>query len=175
MLCRLDIWRISTTPPSIALALLLLAGCGSTVKNGLGAEMEDSIASPYSQWRNGPPTDPSFFPIGVWLQDPRNAERYQHAKERAFVDDVTEAYNARYFLSVLDQEIRRADRYGTSFSMLFLDLDRFKQINDSYGHLVGSEILHRVSILDVFNKTILYPGNSPLSTLFLDIWTFLEN
>ncbi len=77
----------------------------------------------------------------------RNAERYQHAKERAFVDDVTEAYNARYFLSVLDQEIRRADRYGTSFSMLFLDLDRFKQINDSYGHLVGSEILHRVSRL----------------------------
>lgn len=77
----------------------------------------------------------------------RNAERYQDAKERAFVDDVTEAYNARYLLSVLDQEIRRADRYGTSFSILFLDLDHFKRINDRYGHLVGSEILHRISRL----------------------------
>jgi len=80
----INIWRIST-PPSIALALLLLAGCGSTVKNGMGTEMEDSIASPYSQWRNGPPTDPSFFPIGVWLQDPRNAERYQRIGINTYV------------------------------------------------------------------------------------------
>ena len=47
--------------------------------------MEDSIASPYSQWRNGPPTDPSFFPIGVWLQDPRNAERYQRIGINTYV------------------------------------------------------------------------------------------
>ena len=77
----------------------------------------------------------------------RNVERYQHAKDRAFVDDVTEAYNARYLLSVLDQEVRRADRYGTRFSILFLDVDYFKRINDGYGHLIGSEILHRASRL----------------------------
>ena len=77
----------------------------------------------------------------------RNVERYQHAKERAFVDDVTEAYNTRYLLSVLDQEVRRADRYGTRFSILFLDVDYFKRINDGYGHLIGSEILHRASRL----------------------------
>lgn len=77
----------------------------------------------------------------------RNVERYRHAREKAFVDDITEAYNARYLLSVLDREIRRADRYATGFSILFLDLDHFKRINDRYGHLVGSDVLNRASRL----------------------------
>jgi diguanylate cyclase (GGDEF)-like protein len=75
----------------------------------------------------------------------RNAERYERAKERAFVDDVTEVYNARYLLEAIDREVRRADRYGTELSLLFLDLDRFKLVNDRYGHLVGSQALRQLS------------------------------
>jgi diguanylate cyclase (GGDEF)-like protein len=75
----------------------------------------------------------------------RNAERYHHAKERAFIDDVTGVYNARYLLSATDNEMRRADRYGSALSVLFLDLDRFKTVNDRFGHLVGSDCLRQLS------------------------------
>ena len=74
-----------------------------------------------------------------------NCERYQNAKERAFIDDVTEVYNARYLLATTDNEIRRAGRYKSPLSVLFLDLDRFKLVNDRHGHLVGSQVLRSLS------------------------------
>ncbi len=74
-----------------------------------------------------------------------NAERYHRAKERAFIDDVTEVYNARFLLQAADREVQRAERYGKSLCVLFLDLDRFKTVNDCYGHLVGSQVLRRLS------------------------------
>jgi diguanylate cyclase (GGDEF)-like protein len=74
-----------------------------------------------------------------------NAERYNRAKERAFIDDVTEVYNARYLLAAMDHEIRRAERYGSELSVIFLDLDRFKLVNDRHGHLVGSRALRQLS------------------------------
>jgi two-component system cell cycle response regulator len=76
-----------------------------------------------------------------------NAERYQHAKERAFIDDVTEIYNVRYLLSTTENEIRRADRYENPLSVLFLDIDRFKLVNDRHGHLIGSQTLRNLSQL----------------------------
>jgi two-component system cell cycle response regulator len=74
-----------------------------------------------------------------------NAERYSRAKERAFIDDVTEVYNARYLLQATEHEIRRADRYEKPLCVLFLDLDRFKRVNDQFGHLVGSQALRQLS------------------------------
>ena len=74
-----------------------------------------------------------------------NAERYNRAKERAFIDDVTEMYNARYLLAAIDHEIRRAERYGSELAVLFLDLDRFKLVNDRHGHLVGSRALRQLA------------------------------
>lgn len=75
----------------------------------------------------------------------QNAEQYHQAKERAFVDDVTGAYNARYLFTALDHEIRRAERYGSQLTLLFLDIDRFKLVNDNHGHLVGSRTLRRLA------------------------------
>lgn len=75
----------------------------------------------------------------------QNAERYHRAKERAFVDDVTEVYNARYLLQATEREIQRAERSGKELSVLFLDLDRFKRVNDEHGHLVGSQVLRHLS------------------------------
>jgi diguanylate cyclase (GGDEF)-like protein len=75
------------------------------------------------------------------------AERYHHAKERAFIDDVTGVFNARYLLATADNEIQRAARYGNPLSVLFLDLDRFKLVNDRYGHLIGSDTLRALSKL----------------------------
>ncbi len=74
-----------------------------------------------------------------------NAERFDHAKERAFIDDVTEVYNARYLIKATEREIQRAERYGRDLCVLFLDLDRFKLVNDRFGHLIGSRTLRKLS------------------------------
>ena len=73
-----------------------------------------------------------------------NAERFHQAREKAFIDDVTDLYNARYLLSALDREVGRAERTGGELSVLFLDLDRFKLVNDSHGHLIGSQVLREL-------------------------------
>jgi diguanylate cyclase (GGDEF)-like protein len=70
-----------------------------------------------------------------------NAERFLQAREKAFIDDVTDLYNARYLLAALDREVNRAKRGSLELSVLFLDLDRFKLVNDRHGHLVGSRVL----------------------------------
>jgi diguanylate cyclase (GGDEF)-like protein len=70
-----------------------------------------------------------------------NAEKLLQAREKAFIDDVTDLYNARYLQSALDREVSRAQRYGLEVSVVFLDLDHFKQVNDHHGHLVGSRVL----------------------------------
>ena len=76
-----------------------------------------------------------------------NACRYQDAQELMYTDDLTGLYNHRYMQIALSQEIRRSQRYGLKFSLLFLDLDRFKDINDHYGHLAGSAALQEVGRL----------------------------
>jgi diguanylate cyclase (GGDEF)-like protein len=76
-----------------------------------------------------------------------NAERFLQAREKAFVDDVTDLYNARYLMSSLDREVSRAERQNLDLSVVFLDLDRFKRVNDEYGHLVGSQLLREIGVL----------------------------
>jgi diguanylate cyclase (GGDEF)-like protein len=76
-----------------------------------------------------------------------NAERFLQAREKAFIDDVTSLYNARYLLSALDREVNRAARSQSRLSVLFLDLDRFKTVNDRFGHLVGSRVLRELGVL----------------------------
>jgi len=73
-----------------------------------------------------------------------NSERFLQAREKAFIDDVTDLYNVRYLLAALDREASRAERSKLHLSTLFLDLDRFKNVNDSHGHLVGSRVLREL-------------------------------
>lgn len=76
-----------------------------------------------------------------------NACRYQNAQELMYSDDLTGLYNNRYMKVAMEQEIRRSQRYGLEFSLIFLDLDRFKEINDHHGHLAGSAALQEVGQL----------------------------
>ena len=76
-----------------------------------------------------------------------NACRYHDAQELMYTDDLTGLYNHRFMQVSLSHEIRRSQRYGLKFSLLFLDLDRFKEINDNYGHLAGSAALQEVGQL----------------------------
>ncbi|QQR88666.1 MAG: GGDEF domain-containing protein [Myxococcales bacterium] len=57
------------------------------------------------------------------------------------IDALTTTYNKRYILETLDKEISRARRHARPLSLLLCDLDHFKQINDSYGHLAGDYVL----------------------------------
>jgi two-component system cell cycle response regulator len=59
-------------------------------------------------------------------------------------DALTGLYNRRYFLENLTQEIQRAQRYGVPLCLLLLDIDYFKRINDTYGHLAGDQVLATV-------------------------------
>lgn len=59
----------------------------------------------------------------------------------AITDGLTGAYNHRYFYKRLNEEFERAKRYGTSVSLIMIDIDFFKKINDNYGHLVGDSVL----------------------------------
>ncbi len=76
-----------------------------------------------------------------------NACRYQEAQELMYTDDLTGLYNHRYMQIALDHEVKRSQRYRLKFSLLFLDLDHFKDINDTHGHMAGSMALKEVGRL----------------------------
>lgn len=65
--------------------------------------------------------------------------------ELAMRDDLTKAYNRRFFETYLEDEIERARRYGSVLSIIFLDLDDLKLVNNQHGHLIGSRTLQEVA------------------------------
>lgn len=75
------------------------------------------------------------------------ASLYQKMAELVITDDLTKLFNTRYLHRTLDTEIYRCDRYKTSLSLIFMDVDHFKLINDTYGHLVGSKLLVEIAEL----------------------------
>ena len=62
----------------------------------------------------------------------------------SITDDLTGLHNQRHFYARLHEEVKRAERQESEFSLILLDLDRFKLINDKYGHLKGDRLLARV-------------------------------
>ena len=66
-------------------------------------------------------------------------------------DDLTQLYNSRYLNQVLRRETKRASRSGRPLSLLFVDLDGFKNVNDNHGHLAGSRGL--VEAADVIRRS----------------------
>src|SRR5947208_4981601 len=74
-----------------------------------------------------------------------NIYQLTRSQDLAMRDDLTKAFNRRFFESYLDEEIERSRRYGSLFSIIFLDLDELKTVNDFYGHLTGSRTLQEVA------------------------------
>jgi diguanylate cyclase (GGDEF)-like protein len=73
-----------------------------------------------------------------------NARHVKRIHELTITDDCTTLYNARHMGFILDTEIYRSQRYNYEFSLVFIDLDHFKQVNDTHGHLVGSRLLAEI-------------------------------
>src|SRR6266513_1261153 len=76
-----------------------------------------------------------------------NARSVEKIQELTITDDCTGLYNARHLYKTLETEVYRSSRFGYEFSVLFIDLDHFKQVNDTHGHLIGSKLLAEIGYL----------------------------
>jgi len=80
--------------------------------------------------------------VGIIIE---NAQLYTTAMIKANTDELTGLYNHRHFHERLEQEIARSSRFGSTFSLVMMDIDLFKVYNDIYGHLAGDQVLRKVS------------------------------
>jgi len=90
------------------------------------------------------------------LEDPKIIERseFEQTQESAYTDHLTGLRNFRYFAEQLNHEVLRSDQYGEPLSLVMLDIDHFKKLNDRNGHEAGNEVLRRVGgiILETLRK-----------------------
>jgi diguanylate cyclase (GGDEF)-like protein len=96
--------------------------------------------------RRTPSLAPAFKSALALLVEPAgfalaHALRVVRAEALSVTDDLTQLYNSRYLHDVLRKETKRATRSGRPLSLLFVDLDGFKRINDAHGHLLGSRAI----------------------------------
>jgi diguanylate cyclase (GGDEF)-like protein len=74
-----------------------------------------------------------------------NVDLHETVQQQAVTDELTGLFNVREFHSRLDGEIERAQRFGTPLSLVMLDIDKFKSVNDNYGHQQGDRVLVEVA------------------------------
>ena len=101
---------------------------------------------------------------GIFVTSIRNALIHKRTEQLAFTDPLTGLYNHRYFQETLQQEFLRAKRYEKPLSLMVIDLDHFKNFNDTYGHLIGDKVLVHVgklfirSVRDKIDTVARYGG-----------------
>jgi diguanylate cyclase (GGDEF)-like protein len=86
-----------------------------------------------------------------------NAQLYEHIEELAIKDSLTGLYLRRYLLERLGEEISRQLRRKKDLSFLMIDLDKFKQYNDQFGHMAGDIVLKTISM--ILSETFKNPGD----------------
>jgi diguanylate cyclase (GGDEF)-like protein len=74
-----------------------------------------------------------------------NARLFQKMRLMADTDPLTRVHNRRRFTELAELEFKRATRYGTPLSVIFVDIDHFKRVNDSFGHAAGDQVLEQVA------------------------------
>ncbi len=79
------------------------------------------------------------------------SDLYQTMSDLAATDDLTKLFNLRYLSRVLEGEMNRSKRYKIPLSLIFIDIDYFKRVNDQHGHLCGSRTL--VEMADIFRES----------------------
>ncbi|MGI8782371.1 MAG: sensor domain-containing diguanylate cyclase [Acidobacteriota bacterium] len=90
----------------------------------------------------------SHYLASAW----RCIELVRENERLSFTDSLTGLYNYRYLRQFLSDEIKRSSRYHRNFALMFIDIDWFKRVNDTHGHLVGSEVL--TEIAQVFRHAV---------------------
>jgi diguanylate cyclase (GGDEF)-like protein len=74
-----------------------------------------------------------------------NVDLHEMVQEQAVTDELTGLFNVRQFHARLENEIERAERFGSPLSLVMLDIDKFKSVNDTYGHQQGDRVLVEVA------------------------------
>jgi diguanylate cyclase (GGDEF)-like protein len=82
----------------------------------------------------------------------RTVEMFENSERLTITDDLTKLYNYRYLMTYLEADVKRCLRYKKKVSLLFIDVDGFKRINDTFGHLVGSQALAEMG--QVFRRIV---------------------
>jgi len=116
---------------SVVLRNELMAQIDSTVRNGMLVERLTYIGQQLSQ--------------AISEKDARNAELnvvMEQLNSLVTFDQLTGAYSRRYFMDTLERQMALSVRHGSIASLIMLDLDHFKAINDQFGHAVGDRVLH---------------------------------
>lgn len=75
-----------------------------------------------------------------------NSFLYEHTEKLSYVDPLTGVYNKRKIDEILENEVNRALRYNRPLSLIFIDIDHFKNINDTYGHIIGDNFLKELAL-----------------------------
>ena len=96
--------------------------------------------------RRSPLRDSDFLKVGAAIfkflsGTGVEASYHEEIYRMTIIDGLTGAHNKRYFLEFLEREIARCSRYGRPLSLLIFDIDHFKKINDTHGHLTGDYVL----------------------------------
>jgi diguanylate cyclase (GGDEF)-like protein len=75
----------------------------------------------------------------------RNAQLYEEMQHLAITDSLTGLYNRRYFFEFAEKEISQSKRYTRGLSLIMMDIDHFKRVNDRFGHQMGDRVLKNVA------------------------------
>ena len=143
----------------------LVPGSGCEARAGEGFPLYSSAGKLSGTlqvyWQGAP--DPTFAPV-LHLVARVLAALVEHfcfcaqLSRNASHDDLTGLFNRSIFFEFLEAELNKAARTGTAFSVMMMDLDHFKAINDHYGHQAGDEVLCRAAL---WLKTCLRPYDHP--------------
>lgn len=119
------------------------------IAEALEGEGEGDIKCGISVGRTGKPfTDEEReilrFLIGRTITSAANIDQHERVAEQAMTDGLTGIPNHRHFTEWLERETARVDRYGGELSLVLLDIDDFKLVNDTRGHLQGDKVLERI-------------------------------
>jgi diguanylate cyclase (GGDEF)-like protein len=136
--CDLSQARRGSTSPEVAALAFPLSCRGRRVGALIGTDITTSARMPILPARVREVMNTLLEPAALALD---NAIRMQRAQALTVTDDLTQLFNSRYLAQVLRREGKRAVRSRQPLSLLFIDLDGFKAINDTRGHLYGSRAL----------------------------------
>jgi diguanylate cyclase (GGDEF)-like protein len=111
----------------------------------------------------GPTREAVAFARAV-LPHVRNVQLMGRYRDLMIRDDQTRSFNRRYFESFLEEEFIRASRYRSKLSLIFIDLDNLKRVNEAYGHSMGSRTIRRVAdrvmpLIRTVDKLFRYGGD----------------
>jgi len=129
--------RLRESPDLEGMFFIIVNEPGDSAVNldGIDSGIDDYLSKPI---------DPVYLLARVRV-GMRMSEVNERLRKAAITDGLTDLYNHDYLNCIIEREVKRARRYGGRLSLIMIDLDFFKAINDTYGHLVGNDTLVQVA------------------------------